>query len=880
MKISIARLIGVLSVALAIHTQTMGQSGTYFINNYNPAEYNFDNSNYELLQDKRGVMHMANRQGVLHYDGNSWWLTATPFSVFCLAESNGKMYVGGREGIGVINQTSSGESEFVSIDSLRRDILKCVILNETVYYINGRRLFSFKLHHPEEIDTIATDQQEMLDLVVIKEKVYLTTSNGLKEVQGQSLVEPGINKPEGSYFIRESLGGIILYLTDSSNLYTVTDGKLDKLAFDNQSFLEEHSVTEISWVSDSLIAISTLSGGIIFVGVPSGTTEKLIDYESGLPDNEIITIYTDKSGGFWAVHPFGLSVISPGLPLRSFNHYPGLRGSLVSVIFYRDQLFVGTTLGVYRLTEVQNLKKSTVIDRVRIKVEDKNDEEVIVKKKGLFGLFKKKNRNHSAPTNHDITPQKYKYVYRERTIKEIISKHYEYVKIKGIHSKSIQLLEYKEQLLSGTAHGVYRIQGDTAYLEEAVPVSYMFGLPDNNLLFVSTIDKEVKALTYNGKKWLETNQLEGLNDYIDQITIDPQNNVWLCGADSLYRLQMDGSNLNDVEVYKIENPHFDQVYAVNYKDRIHFINSSGYFAYENRKIVKQDYIEDEIGLAKKYLMGKTGELWINTGSNWYGADNDIKKTLNFLSLFKDPQSVAIDEADNFWVVTASNDLYKININDIDHIDSEESIYLKEVRSNDEKIPLQSKLEVEQERGSLTFEFASPDYSGIYTKEYQFRLSNTSGTQAPWSNWAVSNKVISYQFLPPGSYVLEARSRNALGKIIVASPFNFKIVPPYWKRPWFYVIELLFFGSLLAFTFYLNRGKGKFSFVSRLLGFLTLILIVEFFQTVAEYKFETNESPVINFFIQAFIALLILPVEGLLRRLLTSKQEEAKAKIKA
>jgi hypothetical protein len=879
MKTGLARLIGVLSVALAIHTQIMAQSGTYFINNYNPAEYNFDNSNYELLQDKRGVMHIANRQGILHYDGNSWWLTATPFSIFCLGESNGKMYVGGREGLGVINRTSSGDSEFVNIDSLRRDIIKCVVLKERVYYMNRKRLFSFRLHHPSEIDTIATDPQEMLDLVVVKEKVYLTTSAGLKEVRDLSLVEPGINKPEGSYFIRESPGGIILHLTDSSNLYTETDGDLNRLAFDNQSFLEEHSVTEIAWVSDTLVAISTLSGGIIFVDVPSGKTEKLIDYESGLPDNEIITIYTDKSGGFWAVHPFGLSVISPGLPLRSFSHYPGLKGSLVSVIFYEDRLFVGTTLGVYRLTEVQNLRKSTVIDRVRVRVDDKNAGEV-VKKKSLFGLFKKKNRSSSVPDKLDSVPQKYKYVYRERTIEEIISKHYEFVKIKGIHSKSVQLLAYQDQLLSGTAHGVYRIQGDTAYLEEAVPVSYMFGLPDDNLLFVSTIDKEVKALTYNGKKWHETNQLEGLNDYIDQITLDPEQNVWLCGADSLYRLQMDGANLNDVEVYKIENPHFDRVYATNYKDKIHFINSSGYFAYENRQIVRQDEIEKEIGLAKKYVLGKSGELWINTGSSWYGAENDIKKTLNFLSLFKDPQSVAIDKTDNFWVVTASNNLFKINIKDVDNIASDESIYLKEVRSNDEKIPLRPELEVEQEKGSLTFEFASPDYSGIYTKEYQFRLSNTSGTQTPWSNWAVSNKVISYQFLPPGSYVLEARSRNALGKIIVASPFNFEIVPPYWKRPWFYVIELLFFGSLLAFTFYLNRGKGKFSFVSRLLGFLTLILIVEFFQTVAEYKFETNESPVINFFIQAFIALLILPVEGLLRRLLTSKPEDlAKPKAK-
>jgi hypothetical protein len=174
---------------------------------------------------------------------------------------------------------------------------------------------------------------------------------------------------------------------------------------------------------------------------------------------------------------------------------------------------------------------------------------------------------------------------------------------------------------------------------------------------------------------------------------------------------------------------------------------------------------------------------------------------------------------------------------------------------------------------LTFEFASPEYSGISRKEYQFRLSNKSGSQSPWSSWAPTNNVISYQFLPPGTYTLEARFRNAIGKIVEAIPFEFTIVAPYWKRPWFYVIELLFFGSMMVFTFYLNRGKGKYTFMSRLLGFLTLILIVEFFQTIAEYKFETNDSPVVNFFLQAFIALLILPVESILRNWLTKKPKE-------
>jgi hypothetical protein len=874
MKTMIYRLFIVVSFILSGMSLVFAQSGTYFMTHYNPAEHNFDNSNYSILQDDRGVMHIANRQGVLHYDGNAWWLTPTPYSIFCLAKGNGQMYVGGREGFGIISQTGSGEEKFSSIDSLHYDISQCLVLGNTVYYINDHHLFKFNIKTPGKVETVVTVKQEILDLVKVRERIYITTTEGLREITDSGISEPELNYPNGAYFIRESKNGSLLYLTDSSHIYTDIDGVLKELTFENKRYLEDHTITEILWATDSLIAISTLSGGILFVNVPSGQTEQIVDYNTGLPDNQINEIYTDDSGGFWALHSFGLSVISLNLPLRGYNHYPGLEGALISVLPYKKSLYVGTTLGVYKLTKKKEIRKSVVYERVRLKVEDEDTdkEEKIVEKKGLFGFFKKKNRKKPPVLGKEENSPKYKYVYRKRIVEEEISSHYEFVKVKGINAKSGQFLAYKNQLLAGTVHGAYSIENDTAVLVNAVPVLSMYGLPNNNMLFISTIDEEVKVLELRSKSWRETKMLEGLTDYIDQITLDPENNIWLCGADSLYRFTVDGSNLGDVEVYKIENPHFERVYSVNYNGKIHFINSSGYYAYQDRQIRKQDYLEEEIGLAKKYVLGQNGELWINTGSKWYGENQDIRKSLNFLSLFKDPQSVAHDDSNNFWVITAANDLYKIDTKAIANISGKESIYLKEVRNNDKRIPIVAEMEVGQEGSSLTFEFASPDYSGIYRKEYQFRLSTASGTQSQWSNWSANNNVISYQFLSPGAYLLEARYRNSLGTILDAKPFKFIIVPPYWKRPWFYVLELLFFGSLLAFTFYLNRGKSKFTFMSRLLGFLTLILIVEFFQTVAEYKFETNDSPVINFFIQAFIALMILPIEGILRKLLTKAPE--------
>ncbi|MEN8251227.1 MAG: hypothetical protein ABFS32_20000 [Bacteroidota bacterium] len=855
-------IIAIILVILDISGKSLAQSGTYFTTNYNPAEYNFDNSNYEAIQDKQGVMHFANRQGVLNYDGNDWWLTPIPFSVFTMTLKDDILYVGGREGFGRISQTSTGEHKYVCIDSLHRNIIRSTYLGDWIFYIDEHTLYTFYKTQSNKVDTVLTNESELLDLVVYNNNLYVTTADeGIKKVIGESLVKPDIDIQETGYFLRKSPNGSVLYLSDSNNIFVKQEEEIRKLDFEDKTFVGEHTITEIIWASDSLIAISTMSGGVVFVNAKTGKTDQIINYNTGIPDNEITKIYADKKGSIWAIHPYGFSVISPELPLRRFDHYPGLKGSLVNVIFYKNQLYIGTSLGVYRLNEKPQVRSYVKYNRVRVRIDTEQEEEV-EERRGLFRKSKKKK------DVKEVTPT-YKYVYKKRIVNEVLASNYEYEKIKGINSKAVQIIDYNNQLLVGTVHGVYRVDGDTAIEVNEVPVLNMYGLDGENLLFISSLDDEIKVLTEYQGAWGETKLLKGLQDYIYQVTLDPEENIWLCGTDSLYRLQLERKELQDVEVYKIVNPYFERVYSVNFEDKILFINSSGYYAYEDLGIRRQDYIQEAIGLPQKYVLGHKGELLLKTGSNWYGKNNNIKESLNFLNLFKDPHFIASDNKGYYWVVTASNELFRMDTEKLNELSALENIYLKEIRNNENNILDKLDLEVEQKGSSLTFEFASPDYSGIYRKEYQFRLSSSNTKFANWSKWSSANNVISYQFLPPGTYTLEARYRNSLGQIVEAKPFGFTIVPPYWKQPWFYVSEVLFFSALLFLSFYLNRGKGKFSFFSRLLGFLTIILIVEFFQTMAEIKFGTVDSPVINFFIQAFVALLILPIENLVRKRMAS-----------
>jgi hypothetical protein len=850
------------------------QTGSYFMTHYNPAEENFDNTNFSIAQDGKGVMHIANRQGILHYDGNGWWLTSVPFSVYSLADYGAKTFVGGREGFGYIENVGPEKENYIAIDTISRDVTKIIINQKRGYYLSEDKLFSFLADTPVVITELQTGKIGLIDLTLVKGRVLVSTDQGLREIDQDSNKLREIEfAPEGSFFVRTSASGRILFLTDSSKIYTQTKGKTDSLKALNRGYLEDHTITEVVWATDSLIAIGTLSGGILFADALSGETVQIVDYDTGLPDNQITSLFVDRSGGLWAAHPNGFSVIAPGLPLRSYNYYPGLKGSLVSVLSFNDNLYVGTSTGVFRLSEVKKVRERVVYDRVRIRVEASQQEPIdeSQERKGLFGWRKNKEKEKAA------SGPEYKYVYRSRVVEEELSRSYEYQKVGGINAKCNQLMEYNNRLFAGTLQGAFEIREDSAYQIVQAPTLHMYGVKGQKLAFISTMEEEVEVLSLGPNTWQKTNMLAGLSDYIEQIAQDPEGNIWLCGADSLYRIVLENSTLVDVEVYSIDNPYFDKIYTTNYSNKILFVNSTGYFGYEDLTITRQDDIEDAIGLPKRFILGAQGQLLVNTGNSWYGAGNNLRTSLNFLSFFKDPRAIARDKQYNYWVTTATNDLYRVNIQSLSNLSGEDEIFLKEVRSNNKKIPLQSQLNIDQESSQLTFEFASPDYTGIYSKEYRYRLRNAGGTSSSWSEWSTNNNVISYQFLPPGAYTLEASFRNALGKEVTAEPFKFRVVAPYWKRPWFYVLEVAFFSGLLLFSFYLNRGRGKYVVISRLLGFLTLILIVEFFQTVAEYYYESGNSPVINFFIQAFIALLILPVESVLRHYLTRNPDELKEK---
>jgi hypothetical protein len=195
------------------------------------------------------------------------------------------------------------------------------------------------------------------------------------------------------------------------------------------------------------------------------------------------------------------------------------------------------------------------------------------------------------------------------------------------------------------------------------------------------------------------------------------------------------------------------------------------------------------------------------------------------------------------------------------------LLLKSIRNSNRKVSRKGTIQFDQDKSSVTFEVVQPDYMAPQAIEYRYQLM---GLEKSWSEWSVSYNIIDFPYLPPGDYSLQVQSRDIFGNISDLLPISFEVLAPYWKRPWFYALEFVLFATLVVLSL---RLSTRYRVVSRLLSLLTIILLLQFIQTVTGEVFETRASPVMDFFVQVLVALLILPFEEYLRNLLLGSVDD-------
>ncbi len=883
------------------------QDGDFFVTTYIPQLPNIDHLYFDMDFSSRDELVVANKAGVIKFDGLEWDFYSTPSSATSLAiGENNDIYVGCTGDFGYIGLID-GEFTFQSLaaDSTLGIVKQTLISNGSVFYLTDDLIAVYDLES-KSINSFGTySDSSYFELIFeFNGEIYVQGDDRLYQFNGNLEDSPPLLPDEESVQItsRNPYNGDYLFISSENNAYAYSEN------FRKRNIPDSILITDLSWVSETTIGISTYSSGILFFDIKSNRITGSINGGEGLPDNEIFSIIADHEEGLWVANSFGFARVAPNLPIRSFNYYPGLEGNILSVLDDGNNRYIGTSNGLYYFDEEKKYKNVVYyvpkkrVTSYRTPERTKEVQEKAKTRKKTFSLkntlsksrgkkvlslgnnktastgTKKKKLNISLNTSGLINKisKNQKVRYERRTRRELVSTSYLYRAVDGLNEKCKSLISFGDRYIALTSSGISEIKDNAANEISDEPVRFIYNPPSTNQLMISTMDGNVNVLELEDDLWLESSSIEIPGDLIITIYKDSKERIWAAGATNLYNLVLDDEEGYIESFYPLKNQFFDDIRITEINDKIYLINNQGYFVLDEDKGSLEESFElmDKVGLAKKHLIQSNGQVWVNNGTNWYRIENDESvKVFTYLKLF--PEMTFIDQInDELWLVDNNDLLYKYTPNEDDSLRSGNMFY-KEIRAK--KGILDSKstsLSFDYQNNSFHFEMARPDYLGLLNVEYQYLLS---GQSEQWSNWTKNNH-IDLTYLPAGNYTLQVRSRDTFGREQESEPIKISVSPPYWQTTWFNAMEVAFFAILVFGSAILNRRTHeKYALITGLLTIVTVVMIIEFLQNAAGSLFGEMGTPVIAFGIDVVVALFVFPLELFLKKFVQGKPKPAVAK---
>jgi ligand-binding sensor domain-containing protein len=876
-RISLLLIYGLFILSFYSKAQISG----FFLRNYSHADYQVGNENWAIKESNDGIMYFANSKGVYSYNGVEWELIRTPQAALSLGvdRKTEKIFVGCRYGFGYIRKNENGTQLYYSLSKeipQTNDITEIFINGNEVTFFDKANIYTTDIYN-DKITRIlsAPDTKKFMGMIKHENKLYVNIAGeGLRLVSGKNLLNTGSDPVifnSNLLFGIPFMPGRSLIGTEDNKLWIFDGVKITKFKAESQPYIDDNLLASAIDISATRICISTMAGGCLLINKLSGKTESILNYRTGVPDDEILAVEKDNEGGLWMAHSQGITRADLRVGFKTYSNLPGLEGYLISSLNYSDQLYVSTSEGIFYLDKARtsNVIKKVINHNRQEEIKKEINDEYAPRKRRLFGnLFRKRKKERNASEED----QRIKEVKKDQAnispplqlpLKPKDNIEFVFRKIKDINGKCRQMLVTGNKIIVASNTGLYEItspeQVRVIIKNEDINIAYLSA--DGNKLFAGT-NKSLFCLNKKNNLWEPSNTIS-LKWGAYSLYEDKEKNLWIGGMGKALHLEFN-KNGRPVQFkdYILKDLYNEHVIVSCIHNKIYFLVSSEAYFYNPRT----DALEKDAKLSYTqsiFIPGNGKNTWAKANESWISFDaasagKDI--ALPLLALFKDIHNISTDTKGNLWLIVGNNEIYNIEKQNYNITPCRFDLHLRKV-SNDQGIFLKHEnLELDHTRSSLNFYFASTHYLDETSVEYQYMLR---GAGEDWSTWT-KNAHFKFPFLPGGNYELKVRARNSLGQISDIKAFSFKIHPPYWKTMWFYMTEISFLFLLIIFSIILNRNKNNF-FLSKALAILTLIIIIE---SIHQYvsgiiNFNASDNPLIRLGLDVLMALLIFPIEKLL-----------------
>ncbi len=362
------RILPVLMMVLGLLTLSIPalygvDKGYKFIRNYSDREYDNQPQNYGMAQGENGILYFANAGGILEYDGVTWrvhYMDGYAMRSLAIDES-GTIFVGGDDGdIWRLAPDSNGILKFCSLlehlDEKHKDF-------DTVY---GTHSIKNKIYFRVEKYLFIWDHKKMITLESEGKLKASFVHNGelIVHEDKRGLLKLVKNKlqpvPGGKFFTGEHATRISVFtpFSDSAGKGTILvgnrkpeyflyeGGKTTPFPIEMKDLLKQYKPNHGTRLGSGEFALAT-ENGLVIAG-PGGELNTVIDGTNGLQADNIRYVFRDKWENIWLCTDIGISKIEYHSPISVVKNTSDLSGITMAVVRHKNQLYAGTTSGLYR----------------------------------------------------------------------------------------------------------------------------------------------------------------------------------------------------------------------------------------------------------------------------------------------------------------------------------------------------------------------------------------------------------------------------------------------------------------------------------------------------------------------------------------------------
>ncbi|MDY0197971.1 MAG: SpoIIE family protein phosphatase [Tenuifilaceae bacterium] len=784
------------------------QEGNPYMVNYN-LPGNVSSQNWGFEQGNNGEVFVLNRRDIYSFDGLQWESLNVKGNPIAIAFSN-YLFFCTEQGVGYFNLNSDGQH-------VQTNLIE--VTNDNFYYKFSKVDDGLLVVSPTTICKISTADSVLVDTVYhdVRNEVFISDFFQLRgktyHVKNSSLIY--LNKPDSGYEMLAGLpigedftfsfihNDIAYFGTTHNKIYCFNGESLSQYKFADQEYANASILNGGVSVGNGLIALSTLNGGCLLVDAAKGETVSTLNYQNGLPDDEVFSIGTDKTNGLWISHPMGVTRVDFSLPVKTMNYYRGLMGNVLSCNEHRGKLYVGTGEGLFFLDKHLKYKPVDVnIKTAKAKVIGQTDtlavnkQDISQKRKGFITKLFSRSETEPLSDGTTISPkynltgdeQSSTFEYRQKRIYKLESASHSYKKVKGLTAKVRFLIEVKGQLYAATNFGLYRVNDNTASVV----------IPNLNIVFAQESEVQEGDILIGTTKgayvYTSNGSLKSLIEQKESVVSITQLDNSTYALSSEFDVYTVSTNTG-VKPEKVKMPEGElgSPYVRRVQGKIMVFYKGGTYELNNGILLKTDSFP--VSEDSNYYYFQQGFLWQHANHSWQCWANrsfDLNVDRQLLNIFENPTFLFVSNESKLYVINAYTDIYRITFQPNDSIKAPLSLFIKHIIDKDGNILSPKSINLNYANNALKIKMSAPSFvrKGAVIYQYLVRGLTTSWTE--WSN----NPFIELPFIPSGNYVVLIRAKDLIGNYSGVVELPFVVKPPFWKTLWFYIAC----GVLIIFLF--------------------------------------------------------------------------------